>query len=120
MIVWGGMDGPNSVANSGGVLTLAASIVAGMPLPLRPAQLLWINLVTDGISTFPLAYEREHGDVMRRSPRTSGAGLVPKDMLISILFAGFIMMSAFGTVETAGVRVACHLFPGSTPEDAKR
>ena len=76
----------------GGVLTLAASIVAGMPLPLRPAQLLWINLVTDGISTFPLAYEREHGDVMRRAPRTVSAGLVPKDMLISILFAGFIMM----------------------------
>jgi cation-transporting P-type ATPase F len=76
----------------GGVLTLAASIVAGMPLPLRPAQLLWINLVTDGISTFPLAYEREHGDVMRRAPRSAEAGLVPKDMLVSILVAGFVMM----------------------------
>jgi Ca2+-transporting ATPase len=76
----------------GGVLTLTASILAGMPLPLLPAQLLWINLVTDGISTFPLAYEKEHGDVMRRPPRPVSAGLVPKEMLISILFAGIIMM----------------------------
>ena len=76
----------------GGVLTLTMSILARMPLPLLPAQLLWINLVTDGISTFPLAYEKEHGDVMSRPPRAADAGLVPKDMLVSILFAGLIMM----------------------------
>jgi len=76
----------------GGVLTLTASILAGMPLPLLPAQLLWINLVTDGISTFPLAYEKEHGDVMKRPPRPPNAGLVPKEMLFTIIFAGIIMM----------------------------
>jgi len=76
----------------GGVLTLMASILAGMPLPLLPAQLLWINLVTDGISTFPLAYEKEHGDVMRRPPRPVNASLISKEMLFTILFAGIIMM----------------------------
>ncbi|MBE0645771.1 MAG: HAD-IC family P-type ATPase [Bacteroidetes bacterium] len=76
----------------GGVLTIMASILAGMPLPLLPAQLLWINLVTDGISTFPLAYEKEHGNVMKRPPRPFDAGLVPKEMLVTILFAGIIMM----------------------------
>ncbi|MBI5647320.1 MAG: HAD-IC family P-type ATPase [Ignavibacteriae bacterium] len=76
----------------GGVLTLAASIIAGMPLPLLPAQLLWINLVTDGISTFPLAYEKEHGNVMKRPPRETNAGLVPKEMLVSIIIAGVVMM----------------------------
>jgi len=54
--------------------------------------LLWINLVTDGISTFPLAYEKEHGNVMNRPPRPVNAGLVPKEMLLTILFAGVIMM----------------------------
>ena len=77
----------------GGVLTIMASIVAGMPLPLLPAQLLWVNLVTDGISTFPLAYEKEHGNVMQRPPRPVNAGLVPKEMLLSILLAGLIMMA---------------------------
>jgi P-type Ca2+ transporter type 2C len=76
----------------GGVLTIMASILAGMPLPLLPAQLLWVNLVTDGISTFPLAYEKEHGDVMARPPRPLNTGLVPKEMLITILLAGLIMM----------------------------
>jgi cation-transporting ATPase F len=86
----------------GGVLTLAISIVAGMPIPLLPAQLLWINLVTDGISTFPLAYEREHGDVMHRRPRPPTAGLVPKDMLFTILFAGLVMMiGSLGVYEWA-------------------
>jgi magnesium-transporting ATPase (P-type) len=75
----------------GGVLTLAASIFTGLPLPLLPAQLLWINLVTDGISTFPLAFEKEQGDVMKRPPRAVGAGLVPKEMLVSILIAGLVM-----------------------------
>ncbi len=76
----------------GGVLTLTVSIIWGMPLPLLPAQLLWINLVTDGISTFPLAYEKEHGNLMLRPPRDTSAGLVPKEMLITILIAGLIMM----------------------------
>ena len=80
----------------GGVLTLAMSIVLGMPLPLLPAQLLWINLVTDGISTFPLAYEKEHGNVMLRQPRPPDAGLIPGNMLFTIIFAGIIMM--FGTL----------------------
>ncbi|MAT38096.1 MAG: ATPase [Ectothiorhodospiraceae bacterium] len=80
----------------GGVLTLLFSIVLGMPLPLLPAQLLWINLVTDGISTFPLAYEKEHGNVMTRRPRPPDAGLIPGNMVITILFAGIIMM--FGTL----------------------
>ena len=76
----------------GGVLTLTASIFAGMPLPLLPAHLLWINLVTDGISTFPLAYEKEHGNVMRKKPRRKDTGLIPRDMLVRIVVSGLVMM----------------------------
>jgi magnesium-transporting ATPase (P-type) len=98
----------------GGVLTLTASIVAGMPLPLLPAQLLWINLVTDGISTFPLAYEKEHGDVMRRPPRPVNAGLVPKEMLVTILFAGIIMM--LGTLGIYQWALSTYGYYGLTPD----
>ena len=41
----------------------------GMPLPLYPIQILWINLVTDGLPGLALAVEREEEDVMRRPPR---------------------------------------------------
>lgn len=98
----------------GGVLTLTASILAGMPLPLLPAQLLWINLVTDGISTFPLAYEKEHGNLMHRPPRPVNAGLVPKDMLFTILFAGIIMM--LGTLGVYQWALNTYGYAGLTPD----
>lgn len=98
----------------GGVLTLASSIVAGMPLPLLPAQLLWINLVTDGISTFPLAYEREHGNVMRRKPRPTNAGLIPREMLVTIFLAGVVMM--LGTLGVYKWALEYHLYYTLTPD----
>ncbi|MDH7516414.1 MAG: HAD-IC family P-type ATPase [Bacteroidota bacterium] len=98
----------------GGVLTLVSSILARMPLPLLPAQLLWINLVTDGISTFPLAYEKEHRDVMKRSPRPVNAGLVPKDMFFSIILAAVLMM--FGTLSVYQWALHHYSFYHLTPD----
>ncbi len=76
----------------GGLLTIAMSVAIGLPLPVLPAQLLWINLVTDGTSTFPLAFEKEHGDVMAFPPRKKNKPLVTKKMVARIGFAGIIMM----------------------------
>lgn len=80
----------------GGILTIAVSVLAGFPLPVLPAQLLWINLVTDGTSTFPLGFEPEHGDVMVFPPSRKRTNLIPRKMLIRIFGAGIIMM--FGTL----------------------
>jgi len=98
----------------GGVLTVASSILAQFPLPLLAAQLLWINLVTDGISTFPLAYEKEHGNVMRRPPRASNAGLVPAHMVVSIVIAGIVMM--IGTLFVYKWALQTYSFYQVTPE----
>lgn len=76
----------------GGILTIATSVLWGVPLPILPAQLLWINLVTDGTSTFPLAFEKEHGNVMAFPPRKKDKPLVTKSMTYRIIFAGIIMM----------------------------
>lgn len=76
----------------GGVLTIATSVAMGLPLPLLPAQLLWVNLVTDGTSTFPLAFEKEHGNVMLKKPRKKDAPLVTRDIIMRISFAAVIMM----------------------------
>ncbi len=89
----------------GGLLTIATSVIAGFPLPILPAQLLWINLVTDGTSTFPLAFEREHGDVMVFLPRKKDAPLISKTMVYRMFISGIIMM-----VGTLGV------FYFSTPD----
>ncbi len=82
--------------STGGVLTLSAAVVLGFPLPLLAVQLLWVNLVTDGTSTIPLAYEKEHGDIMREPPRRRSEGLLNWEMGERIIGAGLIMM--FGTL----------------------
>jgi len=81
----------------GGLLTVTVSVLLGLPLPVLPAQLLWINLVTDGTSTFPLAFEKEHGNVMNYPPRAKSEPLIPKSMRIRIIMAGILMM--LGTIS---------------------
>ncbi len=76
----------------GGLLTIATSVLIGFPLPILPAQLLWINLVTDGSSTFPLAFEREHGNSMALPPRKKEDPLIPRTFFSRIIIAGFMMM----------------------------
>jgi len=82
--------------STGGVLTLAAAVVLGFELPVTAVQLLWINLVTDGTSTIPLAYEKEHGDIMSEPPRRRSEGLLNWQMGERILGGGVVMM--FGTL----------------------
>lgn len=82
--------------STGGVLTLAAAVILGFELPVIAVQLLWINLVTDGTSTIPLAYEKEHGDIMSDPPRRRGEGLLNWQMGERILVGGLVMM--FGTL----------------------
>ena len=76
----------------GGVLTVATSVFLGIPLPLLPAQLLWINLVTDGTSTFPLAFEKEHGNMMTQAPRKRESPLISQRMAVRIVLSGILMM----------------------------
>ena len=80
----------------GGILTIALSVLIGLPVPLLPGQLLWVNLVTDGTSTFPLAFENEHGNVMNNKPRKNGSSLLESFMIERIIVAGITMM--IGTI----------------------
>ncbi|MBL8819600.1 MAG: cation-transporting P-type ATPase [Planctomyces sp.] len=56
-------------ANVSEVLVLFVAILAGWPLPLVPVQILWINLVTDGLPALALGFERGERNVMKRHPR---------------------------------------------------
>jgi len=68
-------------SNSGEVLAIFVALLIGGPLILLPVQLLWINLVTDGLSAVALGLEPSHAGTMDRPPRRkdeailSGAGL---------------------------------------------
>lgn len=89
----------------GGILTIAVSVFTGFHLPLLPAQLLWINLVTDGTSTFPLAFEKEHGNVMTQKPRIKNSSLITALIIERIIISGLLMM-----VGTLGVFLYSHIY----------
>lgn len=55
--------------NSGEIWTLFCGPLLGLPTPLLPIQILWINLVTDGVPGLSLAVEPEERDLMHRPPR---------------------------------------------------
>ncbi len=57
------------------------SILTGFPLPLLASQILWLNLVTDGVVDVALAAEPSHGDVLLQRPKQKGEGILSRKML---------------------------------------
>ncbi len=60
------------------IVALTTALLAGLPLPLRAAQILWINLVTDGLLDINLVMEKAEGDEMRRPPARREAGILSR------------------------------------------
>jgi Ca2+-transporting ATPase len=93
--------------NSGELMTMFAGVMfaswlglisadVGLFLPLLAAQLLWINLVTDGPPALALGVDPKDPDVMRRSPRRHGAGILLNEDWVRLAGVGLLMMT--GTV----------------------
>jgi len=77
--------------NMGELFTWIMAIVAGIPLPVVAVQILWINLVTDGVCTIPLGLEPKHRNVLAEPPRRQKAGIVYSGMLWRIAFIALFM-----------------------------
>jgi Ca2+-transporting ATPase len=77
--------------NVGEVLVLLSAGLAGLPLPLLPLQLLWLNLVTDTLPALALALEPGDTDVMKRPPRHPRESLLSGQFVRSILFYGALI-----------------------------
>ncbi len=67
------------------------SIVFNLPIPLLAIQLLWLNLVTDGLQDMALSFERETDTIMKEKPRKTTEGLFEKEMLKQIMISGLFM-----------------------------
>ncbi len=62
--------------------------------PLLPLQILWINLVTDGLPALALGVDHIGNDVMHKNPRNPKENIISKNMIINILFTGIIFAVA--------------------------
>jgi Ca2+-transporting ATPase len=76
------------------VMVVTIAVAAGLPLPLLPLQILFLNLVTDVFPAFALAMGEGGGDVMRRPPRDPTEPIVTGPLWVLITAQGFGMMLA--------------------------
>jgi Ca2+-transporting ATPase len=77
--------------NSAEIWTIFLAPLLGLPLPLLPLQILWINLVTDSLPGLALAGERAESDVMRRPPRPPQEGLFAHGLALHVIWVGALM-----------------------------
>lgn len=77
------------------VLTIFLAIMVGLPLPLLAVQLLWVNLVTDGLPALALGLEPKEPGLMKRPPRDPAEGVLNRTTVRDIVwFGGVITVAA--------------------------
>jgi Ca2+-transporting ATPase len=74
--------------NAAEVLVLLGAALAGLPMPLLPLQILWLNMVTDTFPALALAMEPGDPDVMQRPPRNPREALLSRQFLSSVALYG--------------------------------
>ncbi len=77
--------------NSGEILTLFLAPFLGLPIPLLPIHILWVNLVTDGLPGLALAVEPEEQGIMRRPPRAPQESIFAHGMWQHIVWVGLLI-----------------------------
>ena len=80
--------------NSGEIWTIFLAPLLGLPIPLLPIHILWINLVTDGLPGLALSAEPEERGLMRRPPRPPRESIFAHGMWQHIVWVGLLMGAA--------------------------
>ncbi|MGI6425039.1 MAG: cation-translocating P-type ATPase [Tepidanaerobacteraceae bacterium] len=89
--------------NVGEILTMIWTSILGLPLPLLPIQILWVNLVTDGLPAMALGIDPPEKDVMNRKPRGKNENVFSQGLGKKIIYRGIVIsivtLIAFITVN---------------------
>ena len=78
-------------SNLGEILVVFLAILIGWPLPLIAIQILWVNLLTDGLPGLALGLDPFNKDIMKKPPRSREEEIISKDVIQNILIVGLVM-----------------------------
>ncbi|MGM0948554.1 MAG: calcium-translocating P-type ATPase, SERCA-type [Bacillota bacterium] len=81
-------------SNVGEILVMLFAMLLALPLPLVPIQILWVNLVTDGLPAMALGMDQPEGDVMKRKPRHPKEGVFARKLGWKVVSRGFLIGAA--------------------------
>ena len=78
-------------SNVGEIMTMFLAMMAGLPLPLVPIQILWVNLVTDGLPAMALGVDQAEKDLMKQKPRPAKENIFARRLGWKIISRGFLI-----------------------------
>jgi Ca2+-transporting ATPase len=93
--------------NSGEIWTLFLAPLVGLPIPLLPIHILWINLVTDGLPALALAAEPAEGEIMSRPPRHPKESVFAHGLGIHALWVGLLMGGVVLSIQAGAIHTGC-------------
>ncbi|MBC7936351.1 MAG: cation-translocating P-type ATPase [Rhizobacter sp.] len=77
--------------NTAEIVTLFVAPLMGLPMPLLPVHILWVNLITDGLPALALSTEPAEKNIMRRLPRHPNESIFAKGLGIHIIWVGLFV-----------------------------
>jgi len=95
-------------SNSGEIWTIFLAPFLGLPVPLLPIHILWINLVTDGLPGLALTTEIEEKGIMERPPRHPKESIFAHGMAYHILWVGLLMGGASLFTQWFAIKTGGH------------
>ncbi|QGQ96950.1 calcium-translocating P-type ATPase, SERCA-type [Paenibacillus psychroresistens] len=78
-------------SNVGEILTMFFAMMLALPLPLLPIQILWVNLVTDGLPAMALGVDQAEKDLMQHHPRSAKENIFARRLGWKIISRGFLI-----------------------------
>ncbi|HET6515277.1 MAG TPA: cation-translocating P-type ATPase [Thermodesulfovibrionales bacterium] len=90
--------------NSGEIWTLFLAPLIGLPMPLLPIHILWINLVTDSLPALALSLEPAEGNVMKRPPRHPQESIFAHGLGVHAIWVGLLMAAVVLFVQAWSIR----------------
>ncbi|MCF6149006.1 MAG: cation-translocating P-type ATPase [Candidatus Kuenenia sp.] len=78
-------------SNAGEIWSIFLAPFLGLPIPLLPIHILWVNLLTDGLPGLALSVEKAHKDIMKRPPRQPNESIFAHGLGTRIIWVGLLM-----------------------------